>query len=315
MSSLHKNGSRLLNEVTKKGKALIIPHLIADVDALASACVMAKILKRRDVDVGIYIESISPLSPRNIYKYIKKSRFLKKTGGYIIIVDTSSKDFVPELKEEPFAIIDHHHSIDKLNAKIELIDEDALSTTEIIWKVFGNEIKEKDALFLAAGFYSDTFGLHSLINAKHLNHFNEMVKRSGIKDISKIKELALKRPPVAARDKMTEALKGIETLKIGKHLIGYLFHDSIWAVEIADLLSKTGLYDAVFVVKDRQVIYFRSNNALPDNAMRIIRETMKELDAKGGANKWRGVMRLKNPMSKDQFKNLLESKLLAIDKK
>ncbi len=315
MYPLYENARRFMVEVARKRKALIVPHLMADVDALASAYVMANILKRRGVDVGIYISSLSETSSPAMFNHIVKSGFLGKTGGIVIVVDTSSKNFVPELVKNPFAVIDHHYGVDKLNARIELIDKEALSTTEVIWKLFGKEVTKKEALFLAAGLYSDAFGLPKLTLLEHLETFTEMLKKAGIGDLSIVKKIALKIPSIEEKQMISDSLRSIETLKVGKYLVAYLFHDSPWAVEIADLLANTGLYDGVFVVRESKIIHFRAGNVFSKEAMELIKETIKELEAKGGMNNWRGVIRLPKPLSREKFKKILRSKLELLNKK
>ncbi len=149
-------------------KVLILCHQNADVDAVASAFALKKLLEK------INIENVDIGAAKSVSKHAKK--FLDKLGIYelkinpdlesydlIILLDTSSKTQVEPLNiskvSDKLVVIDHHTFSQRIDAKVAVIDEDASSTSELIyeiWKETKINIDKEAATLILAGILADT---------------------------------------------------------------------------------------------------------------------------------------------------------------
>lgn len=159
---------KFLNAYSPK-KIAIVGHRNADPDAVCSMYAFSHFLKKlySDIEISLIAEDINKVSEQIITKLnfdIEASLPFKP--DIIILIDANNliqigkiKDFIP--KNIPIIIIDHHIPHPETNkiSQFKIIDENATSTSEIIYKIFKEidlEIEPKIALSLLMGILYDT---------------------------------------------------------------------------------------------------------------------------------------------------------------
>ncbi len=191
--------ANLINFLKKftHSKVLILCHQNADIDAVASAFALKKLLEKinvREVEVGV---------AKSVSKHAKI--FLDKLGIYnlkinpelknydlIILLDTSSKTQVEPLNikevSNKLVVIDHHTFSQRIDAKFSIIDEEASSTSELIyeiWRKSGMNIEKDVAILILAGVLADTAFLR-YATPKSLEVVRELSRFASVDDVKKI---------------------------------------------------------------------------------------------------------------------------------
>ncbi len=150
-------------------KIAIIGHRNADPDAVCSMYAFSYILKKLydDIEISLIAEDINKVSEQIITELnFDIESNLPFKPDIIILIDANNliqigkiKDSIP--KNIPIIIIDHHIPHPETNkiSRFKIIDENATSTSEIIYKIFKEinlEIEPKIALSLLMGILYDT---------------------------------------------------------------------------------------------------------------------------------------------------------------
>ncbi|MFH1696062.1 MAG: DHH family phosphoesterase [Candidatus Micrarchaeota archaeon] len=153
----------------KKKQILILVHFGADVDALCSAAALQFLLEKKGFNSVISVpdhlnSNAKKLSFELQIKY--KKNFFPESDA-IILVDFNSAEMLGSLKQEfldskkPVFVLDHHSIPSGFSFKNFLIDEKAVSCTEIVYFLF-NEMKvhltPKISLLLLSGLVTDSAG-------------------------------------------------------------------------------------------------------------------------------------------------------------
>ncbi|MFH1306251.1 MAG: DHH family phosphoesterase [Candidatus Micrarchaeota archaeon] len=146
----------------KKKKAIITFHSLADLDACASALVLAQELGNAEIGMPDRINSESKrVLGKNSGKFLKFLELRKKfPKAKIILLDCNEKSLLPHLHENEADVLIDHHALQKnsVDAKIKWINPEASSTSEMI----GELVKNPDAFqakMLVLGILSDSANL------------------------------------------------------------------------------------------------------------------------------------------------------------
>jgi len=164
---------RLLEKVKPK-RVLLFLHHNADPDALFSARVLAKLLRK--IKPGLKVQIVAVEGPSALSRLLmdrvpvqlEESPKLEKAGA-VFLVDTSTLEQLGEWKKpleeagKPLAIIDHHmvHPDTEKRASLLLVDPESRSTAEIVYRLCREaklKLDRKDALGLLFALIHETRG-------------------------------------------------------------------------------------------------------------------------------------------------------------
>ena len=166
-SSVHKSDmGNAFKVIGESGSFLLIAHHSPDIDSIASAISLAIALKRHGKTAAITAEGTAN---GQISYFMKRFGFsLSKpdfSADCIIVVDTNSPSLfdlesVKKSKAKKI-LIDHHSPKEDVMAEfdVSIVDETAVSTTEIIYDLFkewGEPITKEIAIALSAGIVTDS---------------------------------------------------------------------------------------------------------------------------------------------------------------
>lgn len=154
-------------------KILIIQAENPDGDSLGSALALEEILGDLGKTISLYCDVETPKYLRYINGWDRVSQDFDTSADLAIIVDTSSDTLIGKalqipgarhyLETHPVLVIDHHHETEStLSFEHTLVVEEAVSSTEVIYKMaeeFGWKINPQAAENLLAGLLSDSLGL------------------------------------------------------------------------------------------------------------------------------------------------------------
>jgi len=193
--------SKLINFLGGKEnrKFLLIAHERPDGDTVSATLAMARLLKNLNKEITIASSEGVP----GVFQYLPDWRdarddFLVGDFDAIVLIDngdlrrTGYSDRILKAKERKIPIInvDHHPKNDIWKyASINVVDEKASSTCEIVFELFekiGVKIEADAATMLLTGIYTDTGGFqHSNVSAKTYSIASELMSRGArLKNIS-----------------------------------------------------------------------------------------------------------------------------------
>ncbi|MEI8061056.1 MAG: bifunctional oligoribonuclease/PAP phosphatase NrnA [Candidatus Berkelbacteria bacterium] len=180
-------------------KFLLVAHERPDGDTVSATLATARLLK----SLGKEITVASSQGVPEVFKYLPdwrdaKSDFLVGDFDAIILIDngdlkrTGYADRIIKAKERgiPIVNIDHHPKNDIWKyANINVVDENASSTCEIIFGLFnkvGAELETDVATMLLTGIYTDTGGFqHANVSAKTFSAASQLMSHGAkLKNIS-----------------------------------------------------------------------------------------------------------------------------------
>lgn len=162
----------ILNEIKKSKKILINCHYNPDPDSVSSALSLYQLIKSFQIEVEVVCPNSrlpSKLAFLNGFDEIKLNidfeNFDFDHYDLVLLVDSANSKVVSGKLNSTFLerinnliVIDHHAS-NNINANIKLMDNDASSVTEIIYRFFEDnnlEIIPETATKMLTGIYGDT---------------------------------------------------------------------------------------------------------------------------------------------------------------
>lgn len=189
---------QIIKEIKKYKTIVIARHIGADPDALGSQFALKEIINNLFPDKKVYAVG-NPASRFRFFGVNDKVEDIDTSKALLIVVDT------PDLKRIDGAIpssyaytikIDHHPIVDKY-ANIELIDEEACSTSQLILElVFATKIKLTkemgEKLYLGIVGDTDRF-LHDYTSSRTFYLVNKLLEETKI-DFTKLYKNLYQRP-------------------------------------------------------------------------------------------------------------------------
>ena len=193
--------NKLINFLEREDvqKFLLIAHERPDGDTVSATLAMARLLRSTGKNITIASSQGVP----EVFKYLPDWRQAKKDfllGDFdaVILIDNgdlkrtgyADRIIKAKLRGMPIVNIDHHPKNDIWKyASINVVDEEASSTCEIIYGLFqklGVPIENDIATMLLTGIYTDTGGFqHTNVSAKTLRVASELMSRGAkLKNIS-----------------------------------------------------------------------------------------------------------------------------------
>jgi phosphoesterase RecJ-like protein len=185
MDRNHELIKTIHNQLQKTKKVLVVSHQRPDGDAIGSVLSIGLPLIAAGKDVQMILSDEIP----DQFRFLQGSELIKtKPNGlvdYIIVVDSAEVERTSPVLDSygiPDLNIDHH--ITNTNfAKINLVESDAVATTEILTKylsAFGLQITKPIANALLVGIVTDTIGFRTTnVNPKSLRLVADLMDLGG----------------------------------------------------------------------------------------------------------------------------------------
>lgn len=168
----YSESTQIFEEIKKSKKILINCHYNPDPDSVSSALSLYQLIKSLQIDVDIICPNSklpSKLAFLNGYEDVKLNIdyenfdfspydlvFLIDSANSKVVSGKSNTNFLEKIKK---LIVIDHHATNNIKANIKLMDNDASSVTEIIYRFFEDnqlEIIPETATKLLTGIYGDT---------------------------------------------------------------------------------------------------------------------------------------------------------------
>ena len=237
-----KKLDKIMNKTDEAGKIAIFLHEDPDCDAGTSALALIHLINRRTAkkqkekkQIDVYISGEIPKSLKEIegvenfiqLKDIENKKFLDEKYNLAIALDTERADWLGEKgfalfnkmveSKVPTIKIDHHKEKGNDFADINLVDEKATSTTQMLIKLADKmdvTIDEKIAGLLYAGIATDSSFFSRLKDAPNTFKACARLTETGI-DTEKI-HLNLKKMTLPMFDYFRKALNNVRPYEGGK---------------------------------------------------------------------------------------------------
>jgi len=195
----------------------IVPHVNADVDAVASAVGLQSFLDRHGVESVLFFPSLSAPAAKLLRDFaVDYTTNADVSGKDVLVVDTSSSSMLPmdlSAARRVFAV-DHHRGGD-LNGCI--FDTPSLSEA-VAELLMMDGIRDRRAYaLLAAGVYADTAGLVAA-QPSTLVTLGRLLELAGM-GVGDVARLVSHRPSVSERIARLKALRKMEIHRFGEFIV------------------------------------------------------------------------------------------------
>ncbi len=303
----------------QKGKVLVLAHHNADIDATASAIVLAESLGKIGIKASIGVaESVSKAAkklsePFDILIDPDCSKF-----DFIVLVDTSVPEQLSSVKNlRADAVIDHHKRSKLCEGAVCLINENSKSTAQLVYKVVKNlgcEIDENMAKLLCAGIVADTAHLKLADN----DVFSDLAKLTKIIQFSEVLDIITTEETLSERIVSIKCAKRIDAYRFGDIIVAFsdiVSHEAIGARLLLKIGSDIGI--VIAERKNETRISSRGNKRILEkgiNLSEIFIEVGKFLEGNGGGHSLAGSAngkKKKRQVVKNFILKLLSKKLGA----
>lgn len=262
---------KIYKEIKKYNSIVIARHIGADPDALGSQFALKELILNKFPNKTVYAIG----NPSNRFKFmgaLDKIEEIDTKNTLLIILDTPDIkriDGINNYKDYAYTIkIDHHPVVDKF-ANIELIDESASSTSQLILEfIFKNYLKlnPEIAKNLYTGIVSDTGRfMHNYTTERTFYLVNKLIKKTNLNFTSLYEPLYM-RPLTEIRfqgyiyENMEVTENGLAYIKITDELLKEYEVDSASA---GNIISELKYIDKIlvwiFLTEDKKSNIIRAN--------------------------------------------------------
>ena len=257
----------LFQHLRRAKNVLITTHRHADIDAYCSVYATAKILLAKGISSKIYIPDGLNEDAKKISSLLPMDRINEfEDSDAIIILDTNNPSLLAKIADKIMKskrkkiIIDHHPSLNRIKG-IELIDTDASSTCEIVYRLSRRsrvKLSKEIATALLLGIFTDSQYL-SLANEQTIESVSYL---SRFVSISEIKGVLAKERSYSERIARLKAAKRMELYKIvGKDLIISVSKVGSYHASAAKALIDLGSDLSIVINKDDSIkVSMRASN-------------------------------------------------------
>lgn len=262
---------KIYKEIKKYNSIVIARHIGADPDALGSQFALKELILNKFPNKTVYAIG----NPSNRFKFmgaLDKIEEIDTKNTLLIILDTPDIkriDGINNYKDYAYTIkIDHHPVVDKF-ANIELIDESASSTSQLILEfIFKNYLKlnPEIAKNLYTGIVSDTGRfMHNYTTERTFYLVNKLIKKTNLNFTSLYEPLYM-RPLTEIRfqgyiyENMEVTENGLAYIKITDELLKEYEVDSASAGNIiSELKYINQILVWIFLTEDKKSNIIRAN--------------------------------------------------------
>ena len=267
MANIYK---KIYKEIKKYSTIVIARHIGADPDALGSQFALRELIKNKFPSKNVYAIG----NPSNRFKFmgiLDKIEEFDKNKTLLIVLDTPDIKRIDCVCLEDYANvikIDHHPFVEQY-ANIELIDDEASSTSQLILEfVFKNRlsIDQEIAKNLYIGIVSDTGRfMHDYTSQHTFELVNKLLKKTNIK-FTELYEPLYMRPLSEIRfqgyiyENMEVTEEGTAYIKITEELLKEYEVDSASAGNIiSELKCVNEILIWIFLTEDKKSNLIRAN--------------------------------------------------------
>lgn len=267
MANVYK---KIYKEIKKYNNIIIVRHIGADPDALGSQFALKEIIKNKFPKKNVYAIG----NPSNRFKFMGTLDRVEENNlnnALLIVLDTPDIKRIDGVKLDRFenvVKIDHHPIVDKF-ATLELVDDTASSTSQLILEfIYHNKLKLTNTIAenLYAGIISDTGRfMHSYTSARTFELVNKMLKDTNL-DFTTLYEQLYKRPLSEIRfqgyiyQNMEVTENGLAYIKITEELLKEYEVDS---ASSGNIISELKFIDEIlvwiFLTEDKKSNLIRAN--------------------------------------------------------
>lgn len=261
---------KIYKEIKKYPIIIIARHIGADPDALGSQFALKEIIKNKFPNKNVYAIG-HPSSRFKFMGILDKVNELDYEASLLIVLDTPDIkriDGVDLAKYQNIIKIDHHPFIEKY-ANIEVVDESASSTCQLILEfVFKNHLKLDipTAKLLYTGIVSDTGRfMHNYTSVKTFELVTKMLKKTKL-DFTSLYEQLYMRPLAEIRfqgyiyENMEITDNKVAYIKIDEELLKEYNVDSASAGNIiSELKCIDEILVWIFLTEDKKSNLIRAN--------------------------------------------------------
>ena len=261
---------KIYREIKKYSTIVIARHIGADPDALGSQFAVKELIQNKFPHKQVYAIG----NPAGRFKFmgtLDKIEEINPVTTLLIVLDTPDIKRIDGINLEQYLNvikIDHHPFVDKY-AKIELIDENASSTSQLILEfIFKNRlpITPTIAQNLYIGIVSDTARfMHSYTSVRTFELVNKLLKKTSI-DFTSLYEPLYMRPLSEVRfqgyiyENMEVTENGVAYIKITEDLLKQYEVDSASSGNIiSELKCINEILVWVFFTEDKKSNLIRAN--------------------------------------------------------
>lgn len=267
MANIYK---KIYKEIKKYPTIMIARHIGADPDALGSQFAVRELIKNKFPEKKVYAIG----NPSNRFKFmgsLDKPEEFDDKNTLLIVLDTPDIKRIDGVKIDQYSNIikiDHHPLVDKF-AMIEIVDETASSTSQLILEfIFKNHLPLTPTIAknLYIGIVSDTGRfMHSYTSTKTFELVNKMLKKTPI-DFTSLYEPLYMRPLSEVRfqgyiyENMEVTESGVAYIKITEDLLKEYEVDSASSGNIiSELKCINEILVWVFLTEDKKSNLIRAN--------------------------------------------------------
>lgn len=282
-------------EELEKGSTIVIVHGNADVDAIGSACALARAFPGTDVYAPTGLDRVATVVAEKMGAEILEECDLSRYDR-TVVVDTSTPEQLEMDAEVPSdcIVIDHHKSTGKWNGKSSVFfcDDSRTSCCEIIKELLdasGKAIDRWTGLMLLGGMLTDS-GHFQYARASMLPAFHDIMVGCGIE---MDEAMTLTEAPVSMSERiaMMKAIERTRFDRVGSMIVAVSFGGSFEASSCRAIMAAGA--DVAFVGSQRDD-QFRLSGRATQEAVRkgvhlgeimngIGEETSSEGGGHGGA--------------------------------
>lgn len=267
MANIYK---KIYKEIKKYPTIVIARHIGADPDALGSQFALRELIKNKFPSKNVYAIG----NPSNRFKFmgvLDKVEEIDKNKTLLIVLDTPDVKRIDSICLEDYRNIikiDHHPFVEKY-ANIELIDDNASSTCQLILEfLFKNRLSLSEAIAknIFIGIVSDTGRfMHNYTSQRTFELMNKLLKKTNI-DFTSLYEPLYMRPLSEIRfqgyiyENMEVTENGIAYIKITEDLLKEYEVDSASAGNIiSELKCVSEILIWIFLTEDKKSNLIRAN--------------------------------------------------------
>lgn len=267
MANIYK---KIYKEIKKYPTVVIARHIGADPDALGSQFALRELIKNKFPSKNVYAIG----NPSNRFKFmgtLDKIDEVDTKKTLLIVLDTPDIKRIDGVQLEEYSNIikiDHHPFVEQY-AKIELIDDEASSTSQLILEfIFKNmlPLDQEIAKNLYIGIASDTGRfMHDYTSQRTFELVNKLLKKTNI-EFTELYEPLYMRPLAEIRfqgyiyENMEVTEEGTAYIKITEALLKEYEVDSASAGNIiSELKCVNEILIWIFLTEDKKSNLIRAN--------------------------------------------------------
>ena len=209
---------KIWNKILESDNIVLISHLNPDGDALGSSLSIFNILKKMGKNVSVVNMSNLPTYLDFLPNYDKVKNRLPKKIDLMISFDCGSFDRLG-IEEKPSFLINIDHHISNTNyGEINLIEENAASTSQVVFNILeanGVEIDKESAICIYTALITDTGNFqYESVTSEVFRVASELVK-AGVKP-EYISKMLYERDKLSRLRFLAKALDKLEIFADGK---------------------------------------------------------------------------------------------------